>query len=279
QLKPPPPAIKILFTEEDPEFNKLFVFKIIAYNQIFAFTSIGGKEPEPKFAQIYFYDSDNFDSQLNKRHEIINKNKLLNKDILNELQFELFNNNPFVQTFRYARTEEKRSNTEVLYIAIHNIHGKDMRTYNVPKADKVAIIYSYKSDEEKPNERDIIIKRNNNTLIRISKFHGAYNPLQYSILFLFGEYGWHKEEIVDQFEENEEDQIANQVATNIIKDFNSNLTAVDNSSKTMSIEFDNLLQRSSDLSGGFDNIALKSSTSMSISELSKEKIIEEEIEF
>ncbi|CAG8805047.1 18844_t:CDS:2, partial [Dentiscutata erythropus] len=110
-----------------------------------------------------------------------------------------------------------------------------------------------------------------------------------------------KEEIVDQFEEDEEDQIANQVATNIIKDFNSNLTAeakediqqeksqqkeiqqkeiieIDDSSKTMSVEFNNLLQRSSGLSGVFDNIALKSSTSMSISKLSEEKIIEEEIE-
>ncbi|CAG8820123.1 11297_t:CDS:1, partial [Dentiscutata erythropus] len=35
---------------------------------------------------------------------------------------------------------------------------------------------------------------------------------------------------------------------------------------------------SSGLSGIFDDIAFKSSTSMSISELSKEKIIEEEIE-
>ncbi|CAG8812576.1 14813_t:CDS:2, partial [Dentiscutata erythropus] len=198
----------------------------------------------------------------------------------------------------YARTEEKRSNTEVLYIAIHNINSKDMRTYNAPKTDEVAIIYGYKSDEEKPNKRDIIIKRNNNILIRISEFHDAYDSLQYPILFPFGEY----------------------IATNIIKDFNSNLTAgitkdqlskfwqqrinnyiqeakediqqensqqkeiqqkeiieVDDFSKTMSIEFDNLLQRSSGLSGVFDNIAFKSSTSMSISELSEEKIIEEEI--
>ncbi|CAG8579824.1 825_t:CDS:1, partial [Dentiscutata erythropus] len=113
----------------------------------------------------------------------------------------------------------------------------------------------------------------------------------------------------------EEDQIANQVATNIIKDFNSNLTVgitkdqlskfwrqrinnyiqeakediqqkksqqkeiqqkeiieVDDSSKTMSVEFDNLLQRSSGLSGIFDDIALKFSKSMSISELSEEKL-------
>ncbi|CAG8808898.1 14573_t:CDS:2, partial [Dentiscutata erythropus] len=112
QLKPPPPVFEILLTEEDPESNKLFIFKIITYNQIFAFISIGEvytykiqrqhyyqhgslmpkklkeKEPKPKFAQIYFYDSDNFDSQLNRRHKIMNKNKPLNKDILSELQFE-----------------------------------------------------------------------------------------------------------------------------------------------------------------------------------------------
>ncbi|CAG8749597.1 10673_t:CDS:2 [Dentiscutata erythropus] len=108
-----------------------------------------------------------------------------------------------------------------------------MRTYNAPKANEVAIIYNYESDEQKQNERNIIIKKNNNTLIRISELHGAYNPLQYLLLFIFEEYGWHKEEflkiieeeIVNQFEEDEKDQIANQVVTNIIKNFNLNLIA------------------------------------------------------
>ncbi|CAG8799662.1 26929_t:CDS:2, partial [Dentiscutata erythropus] len=171
QLKPPPPAIEILLTEEDSESNKPFVSKIIAYNQIFAFISISSTILDKKLA-------------------------------------------------------------------------------NAKKG-----VYTYK--------------------IRGQHYHQH-------------EYGWHKEEflkiieeeeIVDQFEEDE-DQIANQVATNIIKDFNSNLTAkakeniqqkeiieVDNSSKTMSVEFDNLLQRSLGLSGVFDDIAFKSSTNMSISEL------------
>ena len=40
-LPPPPTAIKKLLTEKDSESNVLCVTQIRAYNQLFAFTSIG----------------------------------------------------------------------------------------------------------------------------------------------------------------------------------------------------------------------------------------------
>ncbi|CAG8639426.1 20137_t:CDS:2 [Dentiscutata erythropus] len=59
QLKPPPPAIEILLIEEDPKSNKPFVFKIIVYNQIFAFILIGDTILDKKLANakkgVYTY--------------------------------------------------------------------------------------------------------------------------------------------------------------------------------------------------------------------------------
>src|ERR1700752_4977703 len=45
---------------------------------------------------------------------------------------------------------------------------------------------------ESMHVRDILIVRHDNELERISELHGAYDPLAYPMLFLHGEYGWHK---------------------------------------------------------------------------------------
>jgi hypothetical protein len=145
----------------------------------------------------------------------------LNKEMLRELQLELHYCNPFVHLFKFARTGEQEINEEVLYITIHNTHGKDMRQYNAPRSNEIALIHT--SFENEPKKRDIIIKRYDNTLIRISELHGAYDPLQYPLLFPIGEYGWHKgilraniqqEEVDESDEENieyEEEEIGSEV--------------------------------------------------------------------
>ena len=141
---------------------------------------------DPKFAQIYFYDSQDYVSQLSRRYHIMERR--LNLEMLSELQNELHKNNPFVHTFVSAGIIDNSQDEEVLCILIHNTHGKDMRQYNAPMAEEVAAISLI---EEKIQERDILIKRYNNKLERISELNGAYDPLQYPLLFPFGEYGWH----------------------------------------------------------------------------------------
>src|SRR6185436_13382936 len=88
-----------------------------------------------------------------------------------------------------CKNRRKKRNTEVLYIAIYNTHNKNMRQYNEPTGNDIAVIYD---EELKTKKRDIIIKRNNNKLIRISELNSAYDLLQYPLLFPLGEYGWHK---------------------------------------------------------------------------------------
>ena len=107
-----PPAIYKLLTKKDPISKIPFVNKIKAYNQLFAFTSIGTKldtdfanekkvaysyriqgnhyheissllpKPgdTPKFSQIYYHNSTDIDLQVDRRHEIMKKT--LNIDML-----------------------------------------------------------------------------------------------------------------------------------------------------------------------------------------------------
>jgi len=224
QLNSPPEILELLLTEEDPDTNKPFVDQIRAYNQIFAFTSIGGArldtnlanarkgvytykiqgqhyhqhgclmpeiiegiEPKPQFAQIYFYDGSDIDTQVVRRYNLMEKT--LNYTMLQQLQYEISENNPFAHIFISANDIEKEEETTIAFIAIHNTHGKDMRNYNKPICDEIALIHG---DYTPHQQRDIIIKRFDNKLTRISELHGAYDPLQYPLLFLFGEYGWHK---------------------------------------------------------------------------------------
>src|SRR6185295_229004 len=193
-------------------------------NQIFSFTSIGGArldtnlansrkgvytykiqgqhyhqhgclmpeiiediEPKSQFAQIYFYDGSDIDTQVDRRYNLMEKT--LNYTMLQQLQYEISENNPFAHIFISANDIEKKEETTIAFIAIHNTHGKDMRNYNKPICDEIALIHG---DYTPHQQRDIIIKRFDNKLTRISELHRAYDPLQYPLLFPFGEYGWHK---------------------------------------------------------------------------------------
>ena len=218
-LAPIPQSLQTFFTTNDPNSDDPFVNQIRAYNHVLAFTSlgatideelanaregvytfriqgalyhrIGGLMPisekhQPAFAQIYFYDT-NLDNQLARRKEIIPN---LNHDMLQILQNELHSINPFAQTFTNAgnRARQEESITDIRLV-IHNTHGKDMRRYNQPTASEVAVIMS--DFDYAPEVRDIVIKTHEGELKHISELNGAYDPLQYPLLFPYGEYGWH----------------------------------------------------------------------------------------
>src|SRR6185295_3920690 len=176
QLKSPPEILELLLTGEDPDTNKPFIDQIRAYNQIFAFTSIGGarldtnlanakkgvytykiqgqhyhqhgslmpevyedEEAKPKFAQIYFYDGNDIDTQANRRYNLMEGT--LNYTMLQQLNKELYDNNPFVHIFMTAQNIEEEQDVTLTFIAIHNTHGKDMRNYNVPQTNEIAVLH------------------------------------------------------------------------------------------------------------------------------------------
>lgn len=75
-------------------------------------------------------------------------------------------------------------------LVIHEKHGKDMRRYNQPTSDEIAAIFT-DSDFTSADYRKIIIKTHEDKLQHINELNGAYDPLQYPLLFPYGEYGWH----------------------------------------------------------------------------------------
>ena len=75
-----------------------------------------------------------------------------------------------------------------MQLIIRNTHGKDMRRYNQPTVSEVAVIFDM---DHTPEPRDIVIKTIEGDLKHINELNGAYDPLQYPLLFPYGEYGWH----------------------------------------------------------------------------------------
>jgi hypothetical protein len=67
--------------------------------------------------------------------------------------------------------------------------GTDRRRYNLPTADEVAVILP--TNVTSTEARDIVLQRRGGALQRISDCHPAYVPLQYPLLFPYGENGWH----------------------------------------------------------------------------------------
>ena len=102
------------------------------------------------------------------------------------LQNELHRINPFVESF----TSAGNAKTDNMELIIHNTHGKDMRQYNQLTASEVAVIFDIDRNQT-PKPRDIVLKTHEGILKHISELNGAYDPLQYPLLFPYGEYGWH----------------------------------------------------------------------------------------
>jgi hypothetical protein len=67
---------------------------------------------------------------------------------------------------------------------------KDARRYNVPTADEVAALM-VGDGSEAVDKRDIVLAQRAGPFQRISELHVGYMPLHYSLLFLYGEDGWH----------------------------------------------------------------------------------------
>ena len=102
------------------------------------------------------------------------------------LQDELHQINPFVESF----TSAGNAKTDNMELIIHNTHGKDMRQYNQLTASEVAVIFDIDRNQT-PKPRDIVLKTHEGIFKHISELNGAYDPLQYPLLFPYGEYGWH----------------------------------------------------------------------------------------
>ncbi|XP_076927880.1 uncharacterized protein LOC143591599 [Bidens hawaiensis] len=101
--------------------------------------------------------------------------------------------NPLVQAYRMVRDTFKENPQTDLKLRIVGTRKNDGRTYNLPTTSEVAalIVGDFGDAMDK---RDIIVNSRSGGLRRISELHPSYSPLQFPLLFPFGEDGY-KEDI------------------------------------------------------------------------------------
>jgi hypothetical protein len=218
---PRPEPLASLARYDGDASSKKFLRSIRQYNCLFAFTSMGanidhsvndGRGPpvfkisgqihhrigsllppdggRPKFIQLYIYDTAN---------EIQNRIKSLQFDdieandldpaVVDSLRAMLDTHNPLAQQFRMARDRLAYEETEDFVVRIVGPRDGDPPQYSLPTTNQLAmlVVGDFSCDTF---ERDIIIQKKSGELQQISALHPAFMPLQYPLLFPFGERGF-----------------------------------------------------------------------------------------
>ena len=162
-----------------PGFNPTFKIQGKVYHRIGAL--LPNQCEEPKFAQIYFHDTD---------HEVSNRlqhNQHLPTNALQTLQQCIHRVNPYVLSIK-AALEYATSHPEVqmLLTANRKPSNEHRRRYNLPTTSEVAVILP----GEQTSNLDVVLQTRGGHLQRINELHRSYDPLHYVILFPYGTDGY-----------------------------------------------------------------------------------------
>lgn len=100
----------------------------------------------------------------------------------------IMESNPYAVFFRSLR--------ELPSIEDHNIVLRsdpclDQRVYNLPTTDHVAAIWHQLNDSPSARPHEIRVYTHLDKTHYIQYYYGCYDPLQYPLLFPYGEPGWH----------------------------------------------------------------------------------------
>ena len=207
----PPVYIKQLFKD------KHFLDNIRAYNQMFSMTSFGaeiddsvnnGRGPyvfkisgqihhwigticptninEPKFMQLYIYDTENEVANRMRRFGGEDRSGL-KPEIVQQLIQILDEHNELVQVFRTAREKINEGPITEFKIQLYNVVGN--REYQLPSSGTLGAIV-FEADANSQTDYDIIIEYKDRGPQRINKLHTSYMSLQYPLLFVYGQPGF-----------------------------------------------------------------------------------------
>ncbi|KAF8077513.1 hypothetical protein N665_1031s0003 [Sinapis alba] len=188
-LKEPPAFLQDLLTKDDA-ISKHYQENIRALNMMFSFTSLGGKIDNSvnmgKGPKIFKLHGENF-------HLLVVGDSVKSKireDVVEAIMNMLRVSNVHVKTFRNAmdifNDEEEREDLSLLLI---HSRLKDGRVYNLPTSSEVAALV-VGDFHENMGKRDIILEKNSGKLKRINELHPCYLPLQYPLIFPYGEDGF-----------------------------------------------------------------------------------------
>ncbi|GMF58997.1 unnamed protein product [Phytophthora fragariaefolia] len=203
-LQPAPPRLIQLYG--DKEFRR----HIRAYNQAFAFTSIGASSSDntfrdvnqdqsvagqhgvytvpPKFAQIYIVDPD-MQERANRRKGIFADLDII---ALQDIENMMLECNPFALqflSFGQKLREDLARGMQVKDIR-YVLHSKpsEPRTYNLPTVSEVGVAMVEDGNLTRPRDHYVVAK--DHSLLRLFETDEKYDPLQYPLLFPYGDLGW-----------------------------------------------------------------------------------------
>ncbi|CAI9269479.1 unnamed protein product [Lactuca saligna] len=162
-----------------------YVFKIcgqICYR-------IGSLSPDPtkgpRFLQLYLFDTEN-EVQNKFRAFVGLRGTDLDPNIVQYLVTFLGANNEYVKTFKTAKVMAEENNLQNYSARLFN--NVVDRRYELPSPGSLGCIVS--GDDTTSITYDIVVFSHSGRPQRISKLHPSYMPLQYPLLFPYGEEGW-----------------------------------------------------------------------------------------
>ncbi|XP_021761301.1 uncharacterized protein LOC110726143 [Chenopodium quinoa] len=204
-----PPELVRLFTAKDEDAVNFRKYARL-YNNLFAFSSIGGKtdretykgiyvfklhgqiyhsvpdllpdENGPKYLQLYFYDG-----QIELEHRI-NCFSELRQDVI-DILMRVTENNPYARFFRSLKEVNVNETTNII---INSNTVPDQRVYNAPISVEVAVIWPDSVSSSHSSWPHILVTAKSAKSHRIAHYYGCYDPLQYPLLFPKGECGWNQ---------------------------------------------------------------------------------------
>ena len=204
-LKDPPKKIQSLFLKES------FLKDARGYNNLLSMASVGCMTPaqvqgpnfkiqgklhhcigslipadknNPKFLQLYFYDSNEAtDRRLELMPELCPK-------ILKQLTDVLEKTNSYIKSFK-AAYEIANQDDKLKIVLIGDKAkipaGPHPRRYNLPQGSEIAALMPGEGD----GELEVVIRDTENKLKRISTLHRSYDPLSYVLFDAYGTDGYH----------------------------------------------------------------------------------------
>jgi hypothetical protein len=168
-----------------------YVFKIngVVHHKIG--TLLPQRGTHPKYAQLYTYDTEHeTQSRLGVFETDDGAGGQPDPEMASSLLDMLNENNSLVKAFRYTRERLEREGDQKITLRLLGYNTRHDLQYNLPLNGEIAaiIVGDYTAGEY---TYDVLVHDRECGLKHVSCLHPTYMPLQYPMLFPYGEHGFH----------------------------------------------------------------------------------------
>ncbi|KAF7826880.1 uncharacterized protein G2W53_018044 [Senna tora] len=169
-----------------------YVFRLHDQNMHLLGSLIPCDGERSKFSQLYIYDTN---IEVSNRARSVSSSRSegqYDASLILQICQLLDSCNPLVMQYRTVKVQCRSSNANNLKFKLTRKRQFDARTYNLTTASEVAALIVGDFDMEK-GERDSIVENRSGFLQRIDELHPLYLPMQYPLLFPYGEDGYQED--------------------------------------------------------------------------------------